>query len=107
MRKLEEEYYIEEYEIDLREYLKLLWKKRWFILTMFLLFVLAAAVYSFFMVEPVYESSLSFMAPTFTLLDGEVLSGEEYIAFIRNNEMEERILEKMGLKEKKPGIKSE
>src|SRR5690554_3946024 len=107
MRKLEEEYYIEEYEIDLREYLRLLWKKKWFILTMFLFFVLAAAIYSFFMVEPVYESSLSFMAPAFTLLDGEVLTGEEYIAFIHNKEVEERVMKKIGLKGKNPGMNAD
>ncbi|MDR5702780.1 MAG: Wzz/FepE/Etk N-terminal domain-containing protein [Armatimonadota bacterium] len=45
-------------EIDLREYFAVLGRRKWTIIAVFLVAVLAAAVLSFFVLPPIYEASL-------------------------------------------------
>ncbi len=53
---MEEVRYYEEYEIDLREYIMLIWNNKWFILGLFMFAVLAAFVVSQYFLTPVYET---------------------------------------------------
>lgn len=48
--------YYDEYEIDLREYIMLLWENKLFIGGLVVLAVITAFLYSSFLVEPVYET---------------------------------------------------
>jgi len=53
---MEENNYYDEHEIDLVEYLYLLWNNKFFIGGLVILAILIAFVYSTFMIEPVYET---------------------------------------------------
>lgn len=55
---MEERNYYNEYEIDLREYIILLWRKKWKIAAFFMTSVLVVVIYSFILVEPVYQSNM-------------------------------------------------
>ena len=49
--------YYDEYEIDLREYIMLLWNKKWFIAAFVIIAVMGAFIYSNFFITPSYETS--------------------------------------------------
>lgn len=51
--------YSEYEEIDLRELIMDLWNSKWFICGITLLFILVAGIYSFFIVDPVYQANTS------------------------------------------------
>ena len=74
-------------EIDLREYIAVLWKWRWLIATVTLISVLTAGVLSFFVLQPVYEASVQILAsregPPY-----EVITSPYFL---------ERVTEKLGL----------
>lgn len=53
---MEPEQYYDEYEIDLREYIKVLWDGKWLIIGLIIIAVLTAGAYSRFFIEPVYET---------------------------------------------------
>jgi len=48
-------------EIDLREYIEILWKWRFTIISITLLAVITAGIFSFFVLKPVYEASVQIM----------------------------------------------
>lgn len=50
-------------EIDLRAYIDILWKWRWFLVSVVLIAALSAAALSFFVLSPVYEASAQIMVP--------------------------------------------
>ncbi len=102
-RTYEDDYY----EIDLREYIKLLWNKKWLIIGFSIIAVLLAGIYSFFVVDPVYESDISFIAPAFTLIDGQELTNQDYLSFIRNPDLEEKVLMDLELTKINPLINIE
>ena len=47
-------------EIDLRQYIEVLWHGRWVILAVTLCAMVSAGLVSFFLLDPVYESSVMF-----------------------------------------------
>ena len=50
-----QEYY-DEYEIDLREYIKLIWDNKFFIISLVIVMTILAGIYSFYIVDPVYQA---------------------------------------------------
>jgi len=54
--EMKEENYYDEYEIDLREYIMLLWDNKWFIVGLFLIAVIGAFLVSQFYLTPTYET---------------------------------------------------
>ena len=52
---------MEEMEIDLKEYLDIIWSKKWLILGITLLATLISGLVSFFVLQPVYEASTTIM----------------------------------------------
>ena len=55
---------IQEEEIDLREYINVLLKRKGIIILIFLIAVIAAAIISYFILTPIYQSSVSFQVNT-------------------------------------------
>ncbi|MGM0411259.1 MAG: Wzz/FepE/Etk N-terminal domain-containing protein [Bacillota bacterium] len=53
---MEEERYYDEYEIDLREYIMLLWNAKWFIIGVCIIAVIGAGLMSQFYLTPSYET---------------------------------------------------
>jgi len=53
---MEEERYYDEYEIDLREYIMLLWNEKWFIIGLLIIAVVGVGLISQFYLTPTYET---------------------------------------------------
>ncbi|KXS46829.1 MAG: lipopolysaccharide biosynthesis protein, partial [Halanaerobium sp. T82-1] len=85
--------YYDEYEIDLREYIILLWNNKLFIGAIVVLAVIAAFVISSFVLSPQYESEANIIAPNFQLLNGNVVSNEDYIAVLTGDMVMKEILD--------------
>ena len=91
---MEENNYYNEYEIDLMEYLYLIYKNKLMILGITFLFVIISAFASFFILEESYKSELTFMASNFKLITGENINKDEYINFFQRDQIKENILNK-------------
>jgi capsular polysaccharide biosynthesis protein len=88
---MEENNYYDEHEIDLVEYLYLLYKNKWLIIGMTFLFIIISSFASFFILEKKYKSELTFIAPNFTLITGENINKDEYINFFQRDQIKENI----------------
>jgi capsular polysaccharide biosynthesis protein len=91
---MEENNYYDEHEIDLVEYLYLIYKNKLMILGITFLFVIISAFASFFILEESYKSELTFMASNFKLITGENINKDEYINFFQRDQIKENILNK-------------
>lgn len=82
LEERENEYSYNEYEIDLREYIILLWNKKWLILTITITALLLAGIYTFYIAVPVYQTEasliLSNLNNTRALINLEV-NGVDYL----------------------------
>ncbi len=62
----------EEYEIDLRDYLEVLWKKKHIVIAVFLAAIFSSAIFSFFMLQNQYETTTSVLiSPPISEMLGE------------------------------------
>ena len=61
-------------EIDLKEYLSIIWDRKWLIIGVTLLAILISGIISFFVLKPVYETST-------TILIGKSNSSQQAINF--------------------------
>ncbi|MEC9488873.1 MAG: Wzz/FepE/Etk N-terminal domain-containing protein, partial [Halanaerobium sp.] len=52
-------YHEDVYEIDLREYIRVLWNGKWLIFGLFIAAIFVAGAYSFVIAEPVYETQVT------------------------------------------------
>ncbi|KXS45510.1 MAG: lipopolysaccharide biosynthesis protein [Candidatus Frackibacter sp. T328-2] len=93
-----EERYYDEYEIDLREYINLLWDGKGIIIGLFIAAILIAGLVSQFFIAPVYQTEAQFLAPSFTLLNDKEIGKGEYLSFFKNADIEEKIIRKFNLK---------
>ncbi|MFW6229680.1 MAG: Wzz/FepE/Etk N-terminal domain-containing protein, partial [Halanaerobium sp.] len=82
----------DEYEIDLREYIMILWKNKFFIGGLVILAMIITFLVSSFVLKPQYESEAKILAPEFRLINGNDLSKEEYISFLTGDTVIEDIL---------------
>lgn len=71
-------------EIDLREYVELLWRWKFFIIGITLVAALTAALVSFFVLEPVYQASAQILAPQ-TPVPSEVIRSPYFMDLIIDN----------------------
>jgi len=88
---MEEQYY-DEYEIDLTEYLYLLWKNKFLIIGITILSIILAFFASYFILEETYKSELTFLANDFELINEEELTKNEYITFFQRDSIKESLL---------------
>jgi uncharacterized protein involved in exopolysaccharide biosynthesis len=96
-----------EEEIDLRELINVLIKRKWLIIGIFIIAVLAAAIVSFFVLKPVYEAkaTLFYHEPEYEVtLEPKIrtqastsISLETYEHLIKSKDIEEQIIEQLGL----------
>jgi capsular polysaccharide biosynthesis protein len=95
---VEEDRYYDEYEIDLREYIKLLWNNKGIIIGLFILAVLVAGIYSQFYLIPTYQTEARIYAPFFTFANQQELKQTDYLSFMRKPEIESEVINKFDLK---------
>jgi LPS O-antigen subunit length determinant protein (WzzB/FepE family) len=82
----------DEYEIDLREYIKLVWKHKWFITAFVVLAVLAAFVFSSYFIKPEYKTEAVLSAPNYELLNGQTINSNYYISLFESDDVVNEVL---------------
>ena len=90
---------IQEEEIDLREYINVLLKRKGIIILIFLLAVITAAIVSYFIIEPVYQANTT-IAVSKPKIGNSIVSEpslEDYKNLITNNVLEEELIQKLNL----------
>ncbi|AZR73918.1 hypothetical protein BBF96_11260 [Anoxybacter fermentans] len=98
---MSEERYYDEYEIDLKKLIKVVWNGKWFIIGLFIVAVLVAGFYSVFMLEPQYEAraTLLILPPKYTTsLQVSTLPVETYKNLLLTDYIKARIIEELDLK---------
>ncbi len=90
---------IQEEDIDLREYINVLLKRKGIIILIFLIAVITAAIASYFIIEPVYEANVVITVSTPKVKDSLVyeISLEDYKYLIKDIEIEEELIQKLNL----------
>ncbi|MCJ7651051.1 MAG: Wzz/FepE/Etk N-terminal domain-containing protein [Candidatus Lokiarchaeota archaeon] len=90
---------IQEEEIDLREYINVLLKRKGIIILIFLIAVITAAIVSYFIIEPVYQANTA-IAVSKPKIGNSIVSEpslEDYKNLITNNVLEEELIQKLNL----------
>jgi len=88
---------MEEEEIDLREYINVLLKRKGIIILIFLIVVITAAMVSYFVLSPIYQSSTVFSVAQ---VDGQpVINITEALEIIKSNVVLDEVINQMSLEE--------
>ena len=88
---------MEEEEIDLREYINVLLKRKGVIILIFLIAVITAALVSYFALSPIYRSSTVFSVAQ---VDGQpVINITEALEIIKSNVMLDEVISQISLEE--------
>ncbi|MBA7563116.1 hypothetical protein ES708_04769 [subsurface metagenome] len=90
---------IQEEEIDLREYINVLLKRKSIIILIFLIAVITAAIVSYFVLQPVYEANVVIAVSKPKIKNSLVdeISLEGYKSLIKDIEIEEELIRKLNL----------
>jgi len=90
---------IQEEEIDLREYIHVLSKRKSVIILIFLIAVITATITSYFIIKPVYQADVVIAVSTPKIGNSIVdeISLEEYKNLIKDIEIEEKLMRKLNL----------
>lgn len=101
MQEPEHNHYEEVVEIDLREYILLLWNKKWFILGLIVLAVVGAYIYTIMTTEVQYQSraELLIMSPRYTEIDVGRMSQSNYASLAQSDSIYRRIIEEVDLRD--------
>ncbi len=85
---------IQEEEIDLREYINVLLKRKGIILLIFLIAVITAALVSYFYLKPVYEANAVIAVSKPKIINSLIdeISIEDYKNLIKDVEIEEELI---------------
>lgn len=100
MKKEPQPNYYDEYEIDLREYIMLLWDHKFFIGGLVVLAIIISFLYSSFLVEPVYEakSTLLILTPRYkTSLEVESFSIATYRNLATTDSIKQKVINDLNL----------
>ncbi|MBA3061771.1 MAG: hypothetical protein FP833_02225, partial [Atribacteria sp.] len=90
---------IQEEEIDLREYINVLLKRKGIIILIFLIAVITAAIVSYFIIEPVYQAN-TVITVSKPKIGNSIVSEpslEDYNNLITDNVLEEELIQKLNL----------
>jgi len=90
---------IQEEEIDLREYINVLLKRKGIIILIFLIAVITTAIVSYFVLQPVYEADvvIAVLEPKIKNSLVDEISLEGYKSLIKDIEIEEELIRKLNL----------
>jgi uncharacterized protein involved in exopolysaccharide biosynthesis len=90
---------MEEEEINLREYINVLLKRKGIIILIFLIAVITVALVSFFYLKPVYEANAVIAVSKPKIINSliDVISIEDYKNLIKDVEIEEELMQKLNL----------
>jgi len=88
---------IQEEEIDLREYINVLIKRKSIIILIFLIAVITAALVSYFVLSPVYQSSMVFSVAKID--EGVVINITEALEIMKSNIVLDKLIDRIDLEE--------
>jgi polysaccharide biosynthesis transport protein len=90
---------IQEEEIDLREYINVLLKRKGIIILIFLIAVITVALVSFFYLKPVYEANAVIAVSKPKIINSLIdeISIEDYKNLIKDVEIEKELMQKLNL----------
>ncbi len=88
-----DDYYYDEYEIDLREYIMLLWEKKWFIGGLFVVAVIAAGLFTSFFMQPVYQTEVTIQLSN---SDGLYSNPQSAIQLLKSAEIVQPVMNELG-----------
>ena len=90
---------MQEEEIDLREYINVLIKRKGVIILIFLISVITAVIVSYFIMEPVYQANtvITVLKPKIKNSIISELSLGDYRNLIKDIEIEEELIQKLNL----------
>lgn len=91
----------DEYEINLKEYINILWDNKWFIIGLCIIVILITGVYSQYIMEPQYQakSTLLILPSKYkTSLEVSTFPIETYENLAMTQSMKAEIIKKLGLK---------
>ncbi len=105
-------------EINLRDYLEVLFRRKGIILGIFLICVISTAVVSFFILKPVYQSTVRIIITlpssrgtpefksyqeslSFRIFNPPVYSPQAYTQLLKDPSLEKKVIETLNLKDKK------
>jgi len=97
---------IQEEEINLREYINVLLKRKGIIILIFLIAVITAAIASYFIIEPIYQANAVIMVSK-PEIENSIVSEpslEDYKNLITDNVLEEELIKKLNLNKPPPGL---
>ena len=96
---------MQEEEIDLREYINVLLKRKGIIIIIFLIAIITAALVSYFAISPVYQSSTIFSVAQ---IDGRaVINTTESLEIMRSNILLDEVINRMDLEISAGQLKSQ
>lgn len=84
-------------DMTLRELVVIIWQGRWWIIFAVLVAVVAAFVYATYVRAPVYEASVSFLAPDHRLADGRTLRQSDYLPLFRKESIAAELVHRYDL----------
>jgi len=84
--------YTYEDEIEPRDLIITIWQGRWWIILAILVAAAGAYVYATYMRDPVYEATVSFLAPDYQLADGKTLRRADYLPLLLNESIAEELV---------------
>ncbi len=91
---MEEAYGDEFVEIDLRECIFLIWSKKWLITVFVFLSVLLASIYSFYIVEPVYQAQATIQLSN---VEGMYSNPESAVQILKSTDENMPVVKKLGV----------
>jgi capsular polysaccharide biosynthesis protein len=98
----------EEYiEIDLREYIRTLWKNKWIIIILVIISVLAAGLYSKYITKPKYQAraTLLILPSTYkTSLELDTLPINTYRSLAVTDSIKNKIIEEVDLRDEEGNL---
>jgi len=107
---------VDEYEeIDLRDYIKVLWKRKWIVILATLTAVIGAGIMSFFVLKPVYQAKTVLLVPKSTpaviskgmtieeyinlqTLTPQTFSLKTYVGLLKSSSLEEKVINTLDLR---------
>ena len=89
--------YTYEDEIDLRDLILVIWRGRLWIILAVLVAAVAAFAYATFIKDPVYEATMSFLAPDYRLANGSTLRQADYLPLFRKESIAIKLVNRHGL----------
>jgi succinoglycan biosynthesis transport protein ExoP len=91
-------------EISLREIIEAIWNGKWIILLVTAIAVATSGIFSFFIIDPVYEARTTILVNKISLEQSEQSSLQTYFEQVKNHAVMSKTIDQLGLQQKEISI---